>query len=205
MNHRHRSAPALVATLCAAWAVAGSAAWAQDRPPLSPTRDVTINYKVLGRGGGQPVTISHAAGSSMMRVESPEMGGFSLVDRTSGRATVIMTQMRMYMEVGAGQMPGPSLTPDQDARFTRKGTDTVAGIACTVWEIGTRHGDATSCITADGAMLRMRTNAGDGMEAVKVTFAPIPHEQFAVPAGYQKMDMSGGGMMPPGMGGPPRR
>lgn len=184
---------------------AGSIAAAQERPPLFPTRDVTINYKVLGRGGGQPITISQAGGSSTMRVDNPEMGGFALMDWTSGRATFVMTQMRMYMDMGAGQLPVHSVMPDKDAKFTRKGTDTVAGIGCTVWEVAAKQGDATACVTADGATLRVLTKGGDGMEATKVTFGPIPQTQFAVPAGFQKMDMPGMGAMPPGMGGQPRR
>ncbi len=182
-----------------------SAAGAQERPPLFPTRDVTINYKVLGRNGGQPITISQAGGSSMMRVDNPEMGGFGLMDVTSGRATFVMTQMRMYMDMGPGQMPVHAMTPDKDAKFVRKGTDTVAGVGCTVWEVAAKQGDATACVTADGVMLRVLTKGGDGMEAQKVMFGPIPQTQFAVPAGFQKMDMPGMGAMPPGMGGQPRR
>lgn len=181
--------------------LAGAAgAAAQDRPPLFPSKDVTVNYRILGREGGQAVTISQAAGAGMMRVDNPQMGGFALMDTASGRATFVMTQMRTYMEMPPGQLPIHAGSADKDAKFTRKGTETIAGVACTVWDMTSSQGEATTCVSADGVMLRVRTRSGDGMEATKVTFAALPKDSFAVPAGFQKMDMPGMGAMP-GPGG----
>ena len=187
-------------------------AQAQDRPPLTPTRDVTITYKVLGRGDGQTMQMSHGAASGLMRVDTPEMGGYAIIDRARQRSTMVMAPMRRYMEVSAAQTPlGTGPLSEDNARFTRKGTDTVAGQTCDLWEVATPKGDGIACITSDGAMLRYRTKAGDGLEATKVSFDPIPPANFTVPAGFQKMDMPamGGGGMPPGslppgagMGGP---
>lgn len=175
-------------------------ALAQERPALAPSRDVRVDYKTTGREGGHAMRISYAT-SGLMRVDNNEMGGYALIDRAKQRATVVMTQMRMFMEMTAAQSPIGNSMPDKDAKFARKGSDTVAGTACTVWDVTTSHDTGQACIAEDGTMLRYRGRNGDGMEATKVTYGAIPAGDFAVPAGFQKMDMGamGGGM--PGMGG----
>jgi hypothetical protein len=151
--------------------------------------------------------MSHAAASGLMRIDTPEMGGFAIVDRNRKRSTMVMTQMRMYMEMNAEEGPmAPHVGADENARFARKGTATVAGLSCTLWEISNPKGDGgTGCITDDSVMLRFLTRNGEGLEATKVTYAPIPAASFAVPAGFQKMDMPAmGGMGGPGGPGGPR-
>jgi hypothetical protein len=205
----------LLLTIAALGATA-AAATAQDRPPVSPTRDVTITYKVLGRQGAPTVQMSHNAASGLMRIDTPQMGGYAIIDRARKMSTMVMAQMRMYMEISAAQAPiGASPLSEDDARFTRKGTETIAGATCILWDVATPKGTGNACITADGAMLRFRTMAGDGLEATQVTYAPVPAANFAVPEGFQKMDMpagggmAGGGMpgggMAPGMGAPQPR
>jgi len=175
------------------------AAFAQDRPPTAPTRDVSVTYKVLGQGGGQSMQMSTQASTGLMRVESPEMGGYAIIDPKKSSATMVMTQMRMYMEMSAKDSPmGAGMTPDANARYTRKGTETIAGVSCVNWEVTVREGSGISCITDDGAMLRYRSANGDGLEATRVAYAPFPAGNFAIPAGFQKMDM-------PAMGGMSRR
>lgn len=187
--------------------IGASVAQAQDRPPMTPTRDVTITYKVLGQQAaqmnGRSVQISHGAGNGLMRIDTPEMGGYAIIDRTRKRSTMVMTPMQMYMEVDASQAPmGATAMPEENARFTRKGTETIAGQTCTLWDVTTPKGDGSACITTDGAMLRYRTKAGDGVEATSVSYAAIPAANFTVPAGFRKMDMPAMGGPPPGMGTP---
>lgn len=189
------------------------AAWAQDRPLISPSRDVTITYKVLGREGVPPMQMSHGAASGLMRVDMTEMGGYAIIDRKRKMSTMVMVPMRMFMEISAAADPkgqsqiGPGSMPEDNATFTRKGTDTVAGESCVVWDVASPAGDGVACVTADGAMLRYRTKAGEGLEATKVAYGTLPADRFTVPAGFQKMDMpamggGGAGMGAPGMGAP---
>ena len=179
---------------------ASGLAWAQDRPLVSPTRDVTLTYKVLGRDGVPQMHMSHGAASGLMRIDMTEMGGFAIIDRKRQMSTMVLERMRIFMEVSAandpkGQSPiGPAGMPEDNATFTRKGTDTVAGESCVVWDVASPLGDGVACVTADGAMLRYRTKGGEGLEATKVAYGPLPADYFTVPAGFQKMDM-------PAMGG----
>ncbi len=180
---------------------ASGLAWAQDRPLVSPTRDVTITYKVLGREGVPQMQMSHGAASGLMRIDMTEMGGFAIIDRKRKLSTMVMERMRIFMEVSAADDPkgqsaiGPAGMPEDNATFTRKGTETVAGESCVVWDVASPLGEGMACVTADGAMLRYRTKGGDGLEAVKVSYAALPADRFTVPAGFQKMDMPtmGGG------------
>jgi len=185
---------------------------AQDRPPMAATRDATVGYQTTGREAGHAMQISYGAANGLMRIDNPQMGGYAIVDRKGRRMTMVMTEMRSYMEMTSANMPGQPSLPEENAKFTRKGTETIAGQTCTVWDFAAANGTGSACITADGIMLRVRTNDGHGMEATKVSYAAIPAGNFSPPAGFTKMDMGalggamGGGMggMPPGMRPPGR-
>ena len=72
-----------------------------------------------------------------------------------------------------------------DARFSREGTATVAGIGCTSWDIHTGDTDAKACITADGVLLRMEA-VDMVLTATKVSYALQDPGRFAVPSGYSR-------------------
>ena len=201
------AACALVAT-----EAGGTEAWAQDRPPMAATRDATVGYKTTGREAGHAMEISYGAASGLMRIDNPTIGGYAIVDRKGRRVTMVMTEMRMFMEMAASGMPGQPALPEEDAKFTRKGTETIAGQTCTVWDFAAANGTGSVCMTTEGILLRARTSDGSGMEATKVTYAAIPAGNFSPPAGFTKMDMGAlggaagmlGGGMPPGMRPPGR-
>jgi hypothetical protein len=185
---------------------------AQDRPPMTATRDATVVYQTTGREAGQAIEISFGAASGLMRIDNPSIAGYAIVDRKGRRMTVVMTEMRMFMEMAAAGMPGQPNLPEEDAKFTRKGTDTIAGQSCTVWDFAAPNGTGSVCLTSDGILLRARTNDGSGMDATKVSYAAVPAANFSPPAGFMKMDMGAlggaagmlGGGMPPGMRPPGR-
>ena len=87
-------------------------------------------------------------------------------------------------------------------KFTRKGTDTVAGLRCTVWGIQGQHGSGTGCITDDGVVLRAdSSDGGNGrfrMTAKSVSYGRLDDKLFQPPAGYQQMQIPG---TPPGVRG----
>ncbi|MGK7867457.1 hypothetical protein [Falsiroseomonas sp. E2-1-a20] len=206
--------PQLIASALAVAApmFAGAAA-AQDRPPLFPTRDVSVAYRVTetqGRPAGQPalpgMTLSWLAAAQTMRVDLAGMG-WMVADHRAQRGFMVMEQMRMVMNIPMDQVAKHTgMSPT--ARFRRTGSATVAGHGCTVWnfEDGTDRG--TACITTDGVMLRAQGSAqgqSGSMEATQVTYGTQDPARFRVPAGYQTMQMPQGMPNIPGLTGAPRR
>ncbi|WP_203070216.1 DUF4412 domain-containing protein [Falsiroseomonas ponticola] len=183
-------------------------AGAQDRPALFPTRDVAVTYRVNGvpaQGGGmQSLTIAWLAAAQTMRMD---MGpaGYMVADHHAQRGFMVMREARMIMDVPM-QQAMQQYGPTGNATYRRTGTDTVAGLACTVWSFEDRGNSGTACITADGVMLRAAgTGQGQsgGMEATQVAYGPQDPSRFQRPQGYQSMQMPGaaGGQMPGAAGG----
>lgn len=199
----------LIAAL-AALAAFAQPALAQERPRLQPTSDVEVAYKTLGRDAGHTMTISQSASIPRMRIDGGNMPGYAIVDRTRHTTTVVMDQQRSYMEI-SGDRPGgsPTKMPDERSSFRRTGSDTIAGLTCTVWEVSTDGQGSAACVTANGVMLRIIGKDGRGLEATKVTYVTQPASKFAPPADYQQMQMPAGmGSMqgftlPPGIKLPP--
>ena len=186
--------PAAIATLLPL------AAAAQDKPVLAPTRDATIDYKVEGRGntGPQSLRMMFTAGGKKMRIDMPGQPGFVVMDRTAGRMMIVMADARRYMEqpMPPGQQGAFDLSENHS--FTRKGTETIAGQRCTVWESKGEHA-GTGCVTDEGLVLRGESVTPDGRQskliATAVSLAPIAATSFEAPAGFTKMEMP---VMPPG-------
>jgi hypothetical protein len=193
--------------LAAAILLGAAPALARDRPPLTPTRDVAVTYRVTGpaaQQGAPPVVVAWNAAAQLMRSEVPGMG-WMVMDLRQGRGFMVMEQMRAIMDIPAGQMgqlPGHS----PSATFRREGTATVAGLPCTLWRVQDGNSQGRSCITADGVMLRAEGShqgQSGGMEATQVSFAPQDAARFQRPQGFQALQGMPG--MPPGAGRPPGR
>lgn len=180
-------------------------AHAQDRPPLAATRDVMVTYRTLGRDAGKQVVMSQSAATHRMRVETAQSPGYAIIDQAGHTTTVVMTDKQMYMEMQGNHGPGQSTgLPDANGRFTRRGTETIAGVRCTLWDYASGDQTGSTCITNDGVTLRAIGKDGGGIEAISVDYSAQPAERFAPPAGFQRMTlpagMPGGGM--PGAGMP---
>jgi len=182
------------------------AAQAQDRPQIFPTRDAAVTYRVVGQGQQAEITMLWSAAQRQMRVNMPQGMGYMVTDHQGQRGFMVMEQMRMIMDVPMEQAAG-HMREFENARFTRGGSDKVAGHDCTVWRYESSAGQGEACITNDGVMLRAQgaaQGAGTGrMEAVRVVFAPQDAALFRRPQGYQTMQMPQG--VPPGMGAPGQR
>jgi hypothetical protein len=177
------------------------AAQAQDRPQIFPTRDVAVTYRVAGQGQQSELTMLWSAATRMMRMNLPGGAGFMVADHQNQRGFMVMEQMRTIMDVPMAQAAGVQ-RDFETARFTRGGTEKIAGNDCTVWRYQGASQSGEACITADGVMLRAQ-GAAQGqqgrMEAVRVQFGPQDGALFRRPQGYQTMQMPQG--MPQGMGG----
>lgn len=173
-----------------------AAALAQDRPPLSPTRDATIDYQVEGGAGrARSMRMMLSDGGKLMRIEIPGQPGYMVMDRTAGRMLVVMADARRYMErpLPPGQQTGFELSRGQ--HFVRKGTETIAGMRCTVWESTGEH-SGTGCVTDDGLVLRGESASPEGgrahMVATAVKLDPIGADMFQPPAGFARMEIPAG-------------
>ena len=179
---------------------------AQDRPPLTPTRDVSVTYRAEGGGPNSgEMRLSWLNAEKKMRMDLPGGAGWSLTDMRSGQVVMVMEAQRMVMELPRDPSSANPAQPSPTARFTRGGTETVLGHRCTVWryEDGEHRGEA--CVTAEGIMLRSQASSGGhrgSMTATEVAFGPQDPARFRVPAGYRSMQMPG---MPNSGGGPPSR
>ncbi len=208
---RHLARVSATATVCALGATLPAAA-ATDRPPIQPTRDVVVEYKIADQSA--PANMPHpdrikvyfSANGTRMRVEPSGQPMYMVMDRDAKRMEIVMPPQHSYMEMPYDAKKVDSFSAAEGASFTKKGSDTVAGLSCTVWEVKSQQNTGTVCMTDDGVMLRAQGQGADpqhsgGMEAVSVVYGAQPAALFAPPADYQKMDRPRG--MPPGAPGAP--
>ena len=219
----HRAFLVLAALIPAVPSLAAAA------PLLKPTRDVEVEYRTSGMpaamthgmpgNGGAPaapgasgegtLTIHYAAATRRLRIEGPLGRGYAIVDGNAKRMIMVMTQQQMYMEMPREVMGDRDMFTELEspnAQFTRLGTETIAGLRCTNYDVSNGERKGQICLTEDGVWLRARGNEGDHrreMEAVKVTYVAQPAALFEPPPDFKKFEMpTMPGGMPPGMAGP---
>ena len=182
-------------------AAAGSGmqpARAQDapgvHPPLTPTRDVQVDYNVQPDGVAEPKAVRtwFAYNGGLMRIDSPQGMGETILNRMSRQVTIIINPQKVYSQLDARYGIRNPFLLDLSMTFARKGTSSVAGVACTQWDVTTDQGNATACVTEDGVVLQEIGVDGDGLkgklEATKVVYGPIPDSMFQPPEGYRKVE-----------------
>ena len=176
-------------------ALAATTAQAQEKPPMFPTRDVAVTYRVTGaqaQAGVPGMTLSWLSAQQVMRMDMGPMG-YMVADHRNQRGFMVIEAARMIMDIPmaqAMQQAGPSAT----ATYRRTGSDTVAGLACTVWSFQDGGNTGNACITAEGVMLRAAGNSGGqsgGMEATQVAFGAQDPARFQRPQGFQSMQIPG--------------
>lgn len=196
----------LVALLAAA-----APALAEDRPLIRPSRDVAVEYRSNGMAQGpadsasSTVTMRFTGHGGRVRIDGPAGHGYAILDVDAGRMIVVITEKQTYME-----QPAPpamlAMFQAQGAAFSKTGTDTVAGVACTTYNATINDRDGQVCLTSDGVMLRARGHEADRvheLEAVKVTYADQPAALFETPAGFKKLDVPDMSRRPISGFGPP--
>lgn len=205
---------ALAVPLAAALAT-GRPAAAQDRPTILPTRDVAVSYRATGPVQGQQqqqdLRVAFTNKGRLMRVEGIQgmagggrnAGSYVIVDHNTQLMTMVMAQDRRFMELPVNNAFSRGFLVSESMRFVRRGTEAVAGLKCTVWDITSADGNGNACITEDGVMLR--GNGIDGKGAIvanSVTYGPQSAALFKPPADFQKLEMPAGllpgGARPPG-------
>ncbi len=181
---------------------------AQDHPAvMQPSRDVMVEYHVSGAPMGpqraDTIRMYFTDHGTKLRIEPVGQPAYSIVDRTAGRMLMVMASQHAYMEIPYDPRRVMAFD-DKSATFTRLGSDTVAGIGCTVYDTKRQEHSGQVCLSDDGLMLRAKSDSpgqpGGTLEATHVAYGPLAPSLFAPPADFQKMDMSGMGRPPPGSG-----
>ncbi|GBQ88707.1 hypothetical protein AA13595_2460 [Gluconacetobacter johannae DSM 13595] len=166
---------------------------AAAHPPLAPTRDVQVEYSVQPEGAPSPKSVQawFTANGGMMRLDSPEGAGSTILDRAARQVTIVLNRQKVYTRLDAQYGIRNPFLLDLSMQFTRKGAAQVAGVPCTEWGVASGRGSATACVTDDGVILREDGVDGDGMkgrlEATKVVYGPIASTIFQPPADYQQV------------------
>jgi hypothetical protein len=171
--------------LAGALAVSPRAAAPAERPLLRPIHDVDVTY-TLDAGGG---TIVHErlrwdAAAQELRIDPPTPGLYVIIDFPARRMSTVRTAERVVIDMAAPD--NVTGMPDSAAAgAVRRGTDTVAGLPCTEWDLTDAAGEVASlCLTDDGVLLRARAGARTLLNAETVRYGPLDAGLFQVPAGY---------------------
>lgn len=194
-------------TALAALLLLATPALAQDRPALTPTRDVAVTYRVAAEGQSGEVRMAWLAAQQLLRMDLPGGQGWMLVNLRDGSGFLAMEPMRSLMALPPGASAHERLTASPGARFAREGEDRVAGTACTNWRVEEGGEGGRLCITQDGVVLRAdgtrRTGQGR-MEAIAVAYGPQDPQRFRRPEGFREVQSPfsgsrGTALPPPGL------
>jgi hypothetical protein len=179
MSHLRRIFPVTALALL----LLGSAPRAEERPQLSPTRDVDITYKITQQRQ-RPITerVRWSASEHLERVDGPNKST-SIFDHNAHVDTLLNGASRTYRKLE--NAPRQLLEPEPGAVLKRGNDAVVAGLPCTDWSWTEDVEKHTVCVTADGVVLRLVIDESKTvMEARSVRYAPQPAELFRVPPSY---------------------
>jgi hypothetical protein len=155
---------------------------AEEPPPLLPTRDVDITYKVT-RARARPISerVRWSAAAHLERIDGPNRST-SIFDRQAKEVTLLNGATRTYTKLeGTPRRPSE---PDKDAVLKRGGEVVVARQRCVEWSWTEDVETHTICVTPDGMLLRLVVGGETVMEARSVRYRPQPPELFRVPTNY---------------------
>ena len=168
-----------------------------DRPVFPPTRDVAVTYQadIAAAGAPHAFLLRYSAARDRVRVDGG-LPGYVLVDLKSRQATIVFEQMGMMMDAPPNAGVDQALVLQNGRNFVRQGSETVAGLRCTVWRVAGEDATGTACVTADGVVLRASGHDHRGreatLEATQVQYGPQDAALFSPPANVRKITIAGG-------------
>ena len=175
--------------LVAALGLMDAMAWAQERPPTLPMRDVDVTYVVPTPGGAARQRLRFSALRQKLRIDPPGGGLYVVIDFLAGRMSTVREADHSVIEMAAPKtwMPGMG-----HGRYTRRNDTTVSGVSCTEWQTTDSEGrDVRICFDPDGVMIRatMQTTAGEATlaQATDLRRGPQDPTVFLVPASYRRL------------------
>ena len=162
-----------------------------ERPPLAPTREASVLYRI-GASNGPPseVRVTIKARGEMLRMDMPD-NTYILVNPAEQRLALVVPGDLMVLDLPwqPGLQDQFLLSPRM--RFNKRGPDTVAGIRCTGWDMVLDNSRAILWITDDGVLLRSVSLDAQGrrnlIEAVSVSYTPAPASDFLPPPDFEHM------------------
>lgn len=180
---------------------------AQDRPAFPPTRDVAVTYRTTLPQPNTPqnltpqtVLMRYSVAADRFRLDGTGanggLPGYVLVEHQSRHATIVMAELGMMIDAPPRAGLEQAFILETGRRFDRRGSDTVAGLGCTVWEIAGEAGNGTACVTGDGVLLRAsgqdRKGRTASIEATRVEYGRQTEALFFPPANVRKLDLAAG-------------
>ena len=157
---------------------------AAQQPGLLPTRDVDVTYRSEQAGQVFQQRSRFSAETQRMRVDAPTPGVYTIMDYRTHAMAFISDADHAALETTQPPAPARAAPPPS----TRRGDDTVAGLACTEYETLDNQGHPTlACFTSDGVMLRARRGSQVLAVATQVRYGPLPPDLFAIPHGYERL------------------
>lgn len=175
---------------------------AQERPVFPPTHDVALTYKVTATQPNTPpeLVMRYSAARDRFRVEGglPGSGltGYVLIDHKSGQASIVLEKLGVMMAAPPRAGLDQAFLLENARHFARHGTDIVAGLGCTVWDIEGASASGTACVTADGVVLRANGHDRKGrmaaIEATQVEYAPQAEALFFPPPSVRRLEFANG-------------
>jgi hypothetical protein len=162
---------------------------AQEHPPFLPTRDFTISYQIgqSTQRATQGLLVSFSARGYRFHIEATGQPGWIIFDPELRRAFAVVPQSRAFIELPFDPSSAQQFMLNDQMNFARRGTDRVAGFACTVWDVRSERGTGRICMTEDGVMLR-GSNSQGFMEVAALQYGAQPDELFQPPPGFRKLD-----------------
>ncbi|GBR49360.1 hypothetical protein [Neokomagataea thailandica] len=167
-----------------------------DHPRLAPMRDVTVVYRLSPQtvgavGAGKDVKVAFSGSGDLVRIDSADGQGVTILDRPHNVVTLIMLEQHLYTQLHAKQGLHNPFLLDLSMTYTRTGHDVIAGVPCVSWDVSNTHGKAQACVTDDGVILSENGVDADGAEgsirAVSVTYKDLPSATFAPPDGFHRL------------------
>jgi hypothetical protein len=166
-------------------------------PVFLPQQDVTIHYELTAPNRpAQDFQVSYQAAQHVARVDDAAHGVSYLADLNSGQVQILVPMLRAVVAEPQFSRFAGLLETAGGAQFTPLGHSHYAGIGCDTYSVTNQDGTGTACLTPDGEILHFHGHDSHGsatITAVSVHFGTVPADDFAVPAGYNEMQL------PPGM------
>lgn len=160
-------------------------------PVLRPLHDVDVTYS-LGTRDGRVLheRLRWDVAAQRLRVDPPTAGLYVIIDLRARRMSTVRAVDRSVLVTPASANAAGMPTTAPGA--VRQGEDTVAGLACTDWDMTDAAGEATQvCLTPDGVLLRARAGGRELLRAETVRYGTQDPAVFEVPAGYARRTVGG--------------
>ena len=166
------------------------------QPPLLPTREASVLYRISARGSPPiEVRITTLPDAIAMRIDMPDRT-YMLVNQAEHRMAMVVPEELMVMDLPYQGGVQDQFLLNSRMKFTRRGVDTVAAVRCTSWDVLLDGNRAAVCVTDDGVLLRSVSMDAEGkrssIEAISISYTPAPASDFLPPQGFDHMAGPGG-------------